>query len=323
MRSTLSVVNLEARPVQRVWGGARLAKRLGLEAQEPIGELWLAYDQNRIRSGPLAGRTLAEALPELGPGFIGRAACSRYGLELPLLVKLLDTAEWLSVQVHPDDAYAHTVEAATGFHGKTEAWYILEGEGEIVYGLKEPMARESLAKAAQEGTIWNSLQREWVISDQVIPVPAGTIHALGPGLLLYEVQQRSDLTYRLYDYGRPRELHLQKGLDVARLEPTPLPRPTPLPARHKEILLAGEAFVLERHHLRGRLTLQAPQDSFLLLTLIVGGAEWLEGSLSWGDTLLIGAGETIELSGQAQFLGAFVSSPDWLDWYPNSVRMVL
>ncbi|MCX7784428.1 MAG: class I mannose-6-phosphate isomerase [Meiothermus sp.] len=221
MKPTLPAVGLGAQPMHRVWGGTRLAERLGSHSKEPIGELWLAYDQNRIRSGLLAGRTLAEVLPELGADFIGKAACSKYGLELPLLIKFLDTAEWLSVQVHPDDAYAHTVEAASGFHGKTEAWYILEGEGEIVYGLREPMERENLARVAQDGTLWDGLQREWVVSEQVIPVPAGTIHALGPGLLLYEVQQRSDLTYRLYDYGRPRELHLEKGLDVAKRTPTP------------------------------------------------------------------------------------------------------
>lgn len=307
--------------MHRVWGGAHIVERLGLQSEDPIGELWLAYDQNIIRSGLLAGRTLVEALPELGADFIGKTAHGKYGLELPLLVKFLDAAEWLSVQVHPDDAYAHTVEAASGFHGKTEAWYILEGEGEIVYGLLEPMERESLARAAQDGTLWDRLQLGWVISGQVIPVPAGTIHALGPGLVLYEVQQRSDLTYRLYDYGRPRELHLEKGLEVAKLEPTPLPHLIPLPAHHKEILLASEAFVLERYHLRGRLTLRAPKDSFLLLTLIVGGAEWLEGSLSWGDTLLIGAGESIEITGQAQFLGTFVPSLEWLSWYPASVRV--
>ncbi len=322
MKPTIPALGLVARPVHRVWGGTRLAERLGLYSEEPIGELWLAYDQNTIRSGPLAGRTLAGALPELGPDFIGKVAYSKYGLELPLLIKFLDAAEWLSVQVHPDDAYAHTVEAASGFHGKTEAWYILEGEGEIVYGLRAPMDRENLARAAQDGTLWDALQREWVVSEQVIPVPAGTIHALGPGLLLYEVQQRSDLTYRLYDYGRPRELHLEKGLAVAKRTPTPLPHPTPLPAHHKEILLAGEAFVLERYHLRGRQTLRAPDDSFLLLTLVVGGAEWLEGPLSWGDTLLIGAGQAIELTGRAQFLGAFMPSSDWLDWYPNSLRML-
>lgn len=322
MKQVISVIDLEAQSVPRVWGGRRMAKRLGLQATEPIGELWLAYDQNRIRSGPLAGRTLAEALPELGAGFIGKGVFGKYGLELPLLIKFLDTAEWLSVQVHPDDAYARTVEAASGWHGKTEAWYILEGEGEIVYGLHAPVERERLAEAAQNGTLWDWLRREWVIPEQTIPVPAGTIHALGPGLLLYEVQQRSDLTYRLYDYGRPRELHLQKGLDVAKLKPTPLPHLTPLPAHRKEILLASEAFVLERYDLRGRLILQAPQDSFLLLTLVAGGADWLEGSLSWGDTLLIGAGETIELTGQARLLGAFVPSPSWLAGYPNSVRML-
>ncbi len=300
-----------------------MAERLGLQSQEPIGELWLAYDQNRIRSGPLAGTTLAEALPELGPNFLGKAAYGKYGLELPLLIKFLDTAEWLSVQVHPNDDYAHTVEAASGFHGKTEAWYVLGGEGEIVYGLGEPMERENLARAAQDGTLWDRLQREWVVSEQVIPVPAGTIHALGPGLLIYEVQQRSDLTYRLYDFGRPRELHLEKALDVARRTPTPLPRLIPLPAHNKEILLACDVFVLERYYLRGRLTLCAPEESFLLLTLMMGGAEWHEGLLSWGDTLLIGAGQTIELTGQAQFLGTFVTPSDWLDSYPDSVRVVV
>lgn len=318
----IPVIELKPQPVARVWGGRRIAERLGLQAPEPIGELWLADHQSRIGSGPLAGRTLLEALPELGAGFVGQAAFDRYGLELPLLVKLLDTAQWLSVQVHPDDAYAHTVEAASGFHGKSEAWYILEGEGEIVYGLRAPLERKHLAEAVQNGTLWDWLQREWVVPEQVIPVPAGTLHALGPGLLLYEVQQRSDLTYRLYDYGRPRELHLEKGLAVAKLEPTPLPHPTPLPAHHKEILLASEAFVLERYDLRGRRTLQAPPDSFLLLTLVAGGAAWLEGPISWGHTLLIGAGEAIELTGQARLLGASVPSPTRLQGYPDSVRML-
>lgn len=321
MNQRIPALCLEAQPVCRVWGGSRIKAKLGLQMEDLTGELWLAYDQNRIRSGPLAGRTLVDVLPELGAGFIGKATCDRYGLELPLLIKFIDTAEWLSVQVHPDDAYAHTVEASSSFHGKYEAWYILEGDGEIVYGLREPMERESLSRAAQDGALWDKLQREWVAAEQVIPVPAGTIHALGPGLLLYEVQQRSDLTYRLYDYGRPRELHLKKGLEVARLEPTPLPQPLPMPAQHKEILLASEHFVLERYQLRGRLTQRAPDDCFLLFTLIAGGAEWLEGPLSWGDTLLIGAGEAIELTGQAQFLGASVPPPEWLNWYPAALRV--
>jgi mannose-6-phosphate isomerase len=236
-------------------------------------------------------------------------------------VKFLNTAEWLSVQVHPDDAYAHTVEATSGFHGKTEAWYVLEGEGEVVYGLRAPVGRESLRQAALDGSLWGLLHRERVGPGQTIGVPAGTIHALGPGLLLYEVQQRSDLTYRLYDYGRPRELHLEKALDVARLEPTPRPRLQPLPGHQKEVLLACEAFVLERHALRGRRCFRAPEESFLLLTLVGGAAEWVEGRLGWGDTLLIGAQRALELVGEAEFLGAFVPSPERLAWYPQTVRM--
>ncbi|MCS7058778.1 MAG: class I mannose-6-phosphate isomerase [Meiothermus sp.] len=321
MSDQVSALCLEARPVPRVWGGRLLAQRLGLASPEPVGELWLAYDKNPIRSGPAAGRSLSEVLRELGPGFLGEVPYGRYGLELPLLVKFLNTAEWLSVQVHPDDAYAHTVEAGSGFHGKTEAWYVLEGEGEVVYGLRTPLDREDLRRAAMDGSLWGLLNRERVGPGQTIGVPAGTIHALGPGLLLYEVQQRSDLTYRLYDHGRPRELHLEKALDVARLEPASCPQRKPLPAHQKEVLLACEAFVLERHFLRGRRVLLAPEESFLLLTLTRGRAEWPGGPLGWGDTLVLGARRGLELVGEAEFLGAFVPSQERLAWYPQAVRM--
>ncbi|WP_233498223.1 type I phosphomannose isomerase catalytic subunit [Meiothermus sp. QL-1] len=305
----------------RVWGGRTLAQRLGLDCAEPVGEVWLAYDENLIRTGPLAGIPLAEALKMLGPRFIGRVPYEKYGLELPLLVKFLDAAEWLSVQVHPDDAYAHTNEAGSGFHGKTEAWYVLAGEGEVVYGLREPLEQDTLRRAAEDGSIWDLLRRERVGPGQVVGVPAGTIHAIGPGLLLYEVQQRSDLTYRLYDYGRPRELHLEKALAVACLEPTPLVRPTPLPGHQKEVLLAAEAFVLERHFLQGRRSFKAPETSFLLLTLVEGGAAWAEGPLGWGDTLLVGAGEQVEVAGEGIFLAAFMPSPEVLAACPPGLRM--
>lgn len=319
--SGVIALGLEAHPEQRVWGGRRISERLGLSAEPPIGELWLAYEQNQVRGGEYAGRKLIEVLPRLGPPFLGSAPYARYGLELPLLVKFLDTAEWLSVQVHPGDAYAHSVEAQTGFHGKTEAWYVLEGEGELIYGLERQATRAELETAFRSGQVDPWLHRQRVAPGQVIYVPAGTIHALGPGLLLYEVQQRSDLTYRLYDYNRPRELHLEKGLEVAQLEPTPIPQPQPQARGAKELLLASEAFVLERYALGGSLALQAPQESFLLLTLIRGEARWAEGRLGWGDTLLIGAGNQVELEGQAELLGSFIPSLEWLSWYPTALRV--
>jgi mannose-6-phosphate isomerase len=319
----VAALSLDSRPMVRVWGGNRMTSRMGLHTSEPIGELWLAYDENPVKNGTFAGIKLAEVLSILGPEFIGPVPYARYGMQLPLLVKFIDTAEWLSVQVHPNDAYAHAVEADTGFHGKTEAWYLLEveGDGEIVYGWAQTTDEYTYRRTAQDGSIWGRLHRERVKPGQVAYVPAGTIHALGPGLLLYEVQQRSDLTYRIYDYGRPRELHLDKAIDVSRLEPTPMPDPIPHVCGNKEVLLASQAFVLEKYSLSGQTSLKAPEESFLLLTLIQGDAFWNDGPMDWGDTLLVGAGKTIQLHGQAVLLGSFIPSEERLAKYPGKSRV--
>jgi len=172
---------------------------------------------------------------------------------------------WSSSSIPPsgsrctDDAYAHSVEAHTGFHGKNEAWVVLDAEpgAEIVYGVKRPVSREELEAAARDGSILELLNFVPVQAGNVIYIPAGTIHALGPGLLVYEVQQRSDLTYRLYDYGRGRPLHLKKALDVANLEPQPL---------HRGRLQPGTWF--ETPHFRLGLwdgEVKAPGDRFFTL----------------------------------------------------------
>ena len=187
----------------------------------------MVYDENIVASGPYAGRKLVEVLPELGEAFLGKAVVERYGYRLPLMIKFLDTAQWLSVQVHPDDAYAQIHEAESGWLGKAEAWVVLEAapDAQVIYGVKHPVTRAELRAAALDGSIQELLNFVPVQKGDVIYVPPGTIHALGPGLLVYEVSQRSDLTYRLYDYGRGRELHMEKALDVARMEPDP---PNPL-----------------------------------------------------------------------------------------------
>ena len=236
-----------------------MAERFGLEATEPIGEAWMVYDENVIASGPYAGRRLAEVLPELGEAFLGRALVERYGYRLPLMVKFLDTAQWLSVQVHPDDAYARAHEAHTDWLGKAEAWVVLEAEpgAQVIYGVKRPVTREELRAAALDGSILELLNFVPVEKGDVIYVPPGTIHALGPGLLVYEVSQRSDLTYRLYDYGRGRELHLDSALEVARLEPIPVHR-----ARVKSgVFLTTPLFTLSLFESAA----QSPEESFLAL----------------------------------------------------------
>ena len=203
--------------------------------------------------------------------------------EAPLLVKLLDPADWLSVQVHPPHEYALRVE---GKPGKYEAWYVLS-PGELVYGLARPVSREELRERALAGTLEEVLRRVRVEPGQVLYLPAGTIHALGPGVRVYEVQTPSDLTYRLYDYGRPRELHLEKALDVAILEPTPLTLPPPEPVLGGERLLSTPFFDLLRYPLAGELRVRAEGPT--LLTLLEGEARLGEEAVFRGEGLWLAA----------------------------------
>ncbi|WP_117237373.1 class I mannose-6-phosphate isomerase [Thermus sediminis] len=218
--------------------------------------------------------------------------------EEPLLVKLLDPAEWLSVQVHPPHADALRVE---GKPGKYEAWYVLS-PGEIVYGFKRPTSREEVLRRAQEGTLEALLRKVAVEPGQVVYLPAGVVHALGPGVRVYEVQTPSDLTYRLYDYGRPRELHLEKALEVAHLLPAPIPSLSPEPVPGGAILLSTPHFRLYRYPLEGELVLRSGTP--LVLTLLEGEARLLEEVLRPPATLLLSPGEEARFRGEGLFLGA-------------------
>ncbi|KHG65964.1 mannose-6-phosphate isomerase [Thermus sp. 2.9] len=218
--------------------------------------------------------------------------------EHPLLVKLLDPRDWLSVQVHPPHAYALRVE---GRPGKYEAWYVLS-PGEIVHGFSRPVTREEVEARARAGTLDEVLNRVRVERGQVVYLPAGLVHALGPGVRVYEVQTPSDLTYRLYDYGRPRELHLEKALEVALLEPTPILQAPPEPVEGGERLLPTPFFDLFRYPLRGRLFLRP--EARLVLTLLEGKARLGEAALTPPATFLLEAGEEAALEGEGLFLGA-------------------
>lgn len=201
----------------RVWGGQKLRPtRLG---ETPIGEAWLVHEGNRVTGGPFDGRTLAEVALESGQELLGPRAVARTGNRFPLLIKLLDAAEWLSVQVHPNDAQAVQLEGEGQF-GKTEAWHILEADAgaQVIAGIKPGTSPERLAAAIREGSVLEVSQYHAVSAGDTIMMPAGTMHALGPGLLLYEVQQTSDITYRVFDWNRPasagRALHLEQSVAV-------------------------------------------------------------------------------------------------------------
>ena len=169
---------------------------------------------------PYTGKTLGQLVEELGVALLGEQAIAIYGTRFPLLAKFIDASAKLSVQVHPDDIYAAQHE--NGKLGKTECWYILAAEAgaTIVHGFKAPTSYEEVYKAIAEVTLEELLHEEMVAAGDVIFVPPGTVHAIGEGVMLYELQEYSDITYRMYDYGRltatgtPRELHVEKSLDV-------------------------------------------------------------------------------------------------------------
>jgi mannose-6-phosphate isomerase len=186
---------------ERVWGKKDLTPWYAeTGTTELVGEAWLTGPQCVVETGPLAGQTLASVAEKLGG-------------EFPLLVKILFPADKLSVQVHPDDAQA---KALGETRGKTECWYVLEAEqnATVALGLKPGVGAKEVAASVESGTMESLMQHVAVAVGDMLFVDAGTVHAIGPGVVLLETQQTSDVTYRLYDYGRPRELHLEKGLQV-------------------------------------------------------------------------------------------------------------
>ena len=275
---------------ERVWGGQRLKP-----ADPPVGEAWVAFEESRVGDGAHAGRTVGELAALYGPQLLGADTAARYGARFPLLVKLLDCADWLSVQVHPNDEQARRLVGPEEF-GKTEAWHFLEvGEGATIYaGVKPGTTAEALAGAIRGGRVLDVAEQFEVQAGETVYIPSGTLHALGPGLLLYEVQQSSDTTYRVYDWGRPasagRKLHVEESVAVADPRRSAERRPPPslqgtssvtalsCPYFELDVLRVGDApFAGDTG---GR--------SFHLLTMTEGAAQLSCG----GETLRLGRYET-------------------------------
>ncbi len=309
---------LEPELVARPWGGRRLAHLapVGGASVGPIGEAWLAGPDSRVvGSAPAGARTagartagarLADLAAEHGEAFVGRIPFARYGARVPLLAKLLDAAEPLSLQVHPDDGYALREEAHTGHLGKTEAWYVLEAApgASVLWGWEREVEVREVRDAIDAGRLEQLLRRLPVQAGDVIVNQAGVVHAVGAGIMLYELQQASDLTYRLYDYdrrdehGRARDLHLDKGLAVARLTPEATPEPPRTLGQGRVRLARTEAFTLERWAVgcedapREQVWQVAP-DSLEVWTVLEGAVRLTSTAGRWElrahDTLLVPA----------------------------------
>ncbi len=324
----MGVLVFEEQYLERIWGGQRLRTLYGkpIAADKPIGEAWLISDhpsaESVVGQGPLAGKTLHRLLQEDRLGILGTRPMLTVHGRFPLLLKLIHAREILSVQVHPDDETAQQLGESDS--GKTEMWHVLDAEpgSELICGLDPNAAPSDVRSAAETVSLERLLVRvpaKW--GDSVI-VPAGTVHAIGGGILLAEIQQSSDLTYRLYDWGRlqadgtPRELHLEKALAAIHLGSPPGGKTKPLsyangPAQ-RTVLAACRHFAAELIELEGLpWTRHTGNESFHILlsktgsfTIHIFGHEHFVGS---GRAVLIpGTVPEFLLEGKGSLLDYYV-----------------
>ncbi len=311
-----------------LWGGDRLKKEYGKKTQlAPLAETWECSTHpdglSIVRDGAYKGMTLKDVLSR-HPEYIGThpdVSEDRPG-ELPILVKLIDASKDLSVQVHPDDDYAYVNEG--GSRGKTEGWYVLDAseDASLVYGFEFDLDPESIRRYAAEGRLEDCLHRIPVKKDDVFYIKAGTIHAIGAGTLIAEIQENSNITYRLYDYdrtdknGNRRPLHMDRALDVACLDRMPDPvQPMRVlryePGVAKELLFRCRYFEVHRIMINASeedaIPYRADELSFRVLLCIDGEGlakgQDLSMVIKKGDCIFIPAdSECLKMSGKLQLL---------------------
>ena len=281
-----------------LWGGTKLRDMYDKKLEIfPLAESWECSTHsdgtNIIQSGIFTGKNLKDVLME-HPEFLGTHPKTKG--ELPILIKFIDAKEKLSVQVHPDDEYAFEHENES--LGKTELWYVVEAESdaELIYGFYRDVNKEIVEKSLEKGTIEKYLQKVKVKKDDIFYIEAGTVHAIGAGILIAEIQENSNLTYRLYDYnrkdknGKTRELHIDKALEVMNYKGGTLPR-QPMrilryaPGCATEFLCRCQYFQVERMLINNRgieceFVIETGSNSFQVLLCLEGEAELIEDNVT-------------------------------------------
>ena len=319
----LMVPALDPRP----WGTMDLSPIYpNQRVEEKIGEAWLTGVDCKVANGPLAGKRLEDVCTQFGRTLVGETAPDDH--QFPLLLKFLFPAEKLSVQVHPDDEAARSVGLP---NGKTECWYVAHAKpgAQIALGLKSGITRTEFEKAIHEKRAEELLNWINVYSGEMIYVAGGTVHTLGAGSVIVETQQQSDTTYRLYDYGRPRELHLKDGLAVIK-EKVPSGkalRPAPAPVNgsrnQRSPLIAAPHFVVEMFELKEPQSFRTHDGSgktSVQILVAVEGCGLVESDgkdpvmLAKGDAVVVpaNAGEfRVRPQWEIKFLKSYVPGTQW------------
>lgn len=314
-----------------LWGGSRLKDEFSKELDmTPLAETWECSTHpdgtSSVASGKFKGRLLSEVLsehPELLGSNIKIDPSKKFNGELPILIKLIDAKKDLSVQVHPDDEYAKRNE--NGSLGKTEMWYVVDAvkDSKLVYGFYHDMEKETLDESLKKGTVEKYLRKVSIHKDDVFYIEAGTVHAIGAGSLIAEIQENSNLTYRMYDYNRidkdgsKRPLHIEKALDVVNLKSNAEPRQPMRVLQYKrgiatEFLCRCKYFQVERvllntERTRNMAKYQTNQNSFQVLLCLDGCGVCFDESNSMnffkGDCIFVPANsKPLKLHGKAQLL---------------------
>ncbi|MDD3078636.1 MAG: mannose-6-phosphate isomerase [Paludibacter sp.] len=218
----------------KIWGGAKLQKLFDKQAStEKLGESWelsdVAGDESVVSNGELKGLTLHDLIKKYQYGIVGKKIYEKYGGVFPLLFKLIDANDNLSIQVHPGD---ETAKVRHNSFGKTEMWYVVDAEpgASLIIGFTKDCSKQQYLDALNQGVVESLLQKVPVVKGDVLFIPAGLVHAIGKGVVVAEIQQSSDITYRIYDYkrkdenGNERELHVDQALDVINFSASPEPK---------------------------------------------------------------------------------------------------
>lgn len=300
-----------------IWGGQRLKNDFHFETGfDKTAEGWMLAchkdGMNTVDGGAYDKMTLQEVIDKEGLEKIGGKSCTKFPY-FPVLIKLIDAYDNLSVQVHPDDKYAREIENE---FGKTEMWYVLDAtdDAKLIYGFKEKITKAEFEQSIKDNTLLDRLNSVNVKKGDLFFIEAGTVHAIGKGALIAEIQQNSNCTYRVYDYGRvgkdgkPRELHVQKAVDVSNTMPPkydikPMGEEIEKDGNISQLLSKCELFTVNRHKITSRAALKTDENSFNHILVIDGNGYINNQKCKKGDSFFVPAGfGEYEITGELEVL---------------------